>query len=259
MNKEFIFTYDNSEVETITAEFKTDKLITCPFNKLYPMTPEAHNTILSGFGLELIYEESFKIGVSTVTLRFDAEHRTVIAFFNDGKAIKKPSIKNLMIKLRTMDFKIGLIIVPEASKGCDNVVRMTSSAWKRSYGLIKIKQLMTPKTASTIPSLLGRYANKSMGDPSEAKQTIVISVPSKGFPSIGKSGKLNAGDIYEILEKKTQPSGNAEKEKGFDLILESFYDMLDLIQDGKNITATRWNSILHKHGVIKFVENMEEE
>ena len=272
MNKKFVFTYENPKVETLTAEFKKDKLISDPYNTVYPMTHDTHKQILDGFGLNLKESVDSRLGSTILTTYFNEgeDEDLSVTFFNNGKAVKKNTILNMLKVLRKSDCKIGIIVVAGASKGCEELVRTTSSAYECSYALIEINRLMTPAASSTIPALLGRYANKSMGDPDEAKQTIVISVPSKGFPSIGKSGKLNAGDIYEILESKVEPSNDVpknvlEKSKGFDLILEAFYDMLDIINKGKTINANRWNSILnepretHKEGVINFVENMEEE
>ena len=259
MYKEFVFTYTNPELNVINAEYKISNLIEDPFPSIYPMTLETQMRIINGFGQTLKYNRSGKIGVSNIMIFYDEDFQTGFLFFNDGNAVKKPSIQHALKTLQHLSLKAGIIIAPKVSKGCREFVEMFSSSCSKSYGIIEIEELMTPESATTVPSLLGRYANQSMGKADEPKQVVVISVPAKGFPSLGKEGKLTSQDIYDILESKIEASGNTEKEKGFDLLLNAFYKFVEIINSGKYITANRWNEILDEENVIEFIENMEEE
>ncbi len=254
----FTFKFDGTESETVSAEYDTKYLINKDFSQIYPMDEKMHRYIMSGFNKRPNIKNDMKIGASSVSMYIDSD--ITFVFFNDGKSVKKPSIINTISELKNVNSIYALIFVPSVSKGCEEILKSMSSGIGCSYGIIRIKQLMTPEFAYSIP-VMGRYANTSMGEIGKPKQTIVISVPSEGFPQIGKTGKLNASDIYDILKSKTGSGSDPKTEskaKGFDLILESFYDMLDLINAGKSINASKWNDILEKHNVIKFIENMEE-
>ena len=214
------------------------KTLKIPFADIYPLTSESVSIILDHLG------ETDRV---LVNLKEDLWSFGNVIILNREKAVKVPTIKDIMTTARSD----GVIVVPDCSSACYTAVNDFNEKYHTSFSIMKIISFVAAKYRDTIPISMGCNANKSLGDNTKPKKSITIRVPLGGFP--GYKGNLNASDIYKIIDSKT----NDFEAKGFDIVMTAFEKMSTILNKGKNITPTQWNSILTETGVYAHLESAE--
>jgi len=219
-------------------------LIDLPFNKIYPMVDETVNRIITALGARVI--DAIIGNVFVDGLKDDM----YVVIEKEGHAIKFPKLKIMYSTLVSSSVKNVLFIAPAFSNKCYDY------AMEKKFNIISVNSFMSEKMRSTYTKNLGR---KAWTHDAKKNMTLSVRIPIEGYPELGYEGPLHAEDIYAIIKSKVKAvEGNVPAEGGVSVkatkvFFKAFRSMLDLINDDKNITSNRWNSIMEEHGVLDFL------
>lgn len=233
---------------TIYYAINSDCLINKPFKQIYPMKSETSDMIYKALGMTNY--DSLVTDIKDIDVRYDFKNQRGAMILTIGKAIKAPYALRMIEAIRKNGLSNMYVIVPRMSSGCANLCIPNCI-------FIEIERFMAEGMKNTIPNLIGRYSSRSLGEHNrKSKHTVQITVSDEGFPELGLSGKVTASDIYKVIENRVKAIKPADqyKEKGFDLFLESFKQLQQLLIKQKNITAKDWNSTINQTGLLNHIK-----
>lgn len=221
-----------------------DKLINLPFGDIYPLTDELSKQILS-----CLNADEYRISLQDIQIdgRIDDFYIIII---KTEKAIRLPMIENIISKLSIMNITNIIFIASSFSSKCFDY------AIKNNIFLISIDTLMTEEFKPTYMKRLGRkFANSENGH----NMSVSVRVPIEGYPELGYPGPISGTDLRELLDLLLVPknSANSISVEATKIFYKTFQDLVEVINSGKNITASKWDDIMNKYNVYDFVENEE--
>lgn len=225
-------------------------LIRKPFDELYPLTDEDIEKIVLCIDDEsnIIFDNySFLIGQNLeIAFHGETSDDYTVWFVNKNGSIKLPSVKKITEVLEKNGYPKAYIVCSSLSTSARNFINQTLF-----YRIVSIDQVIHPDFRKTIPIFLGRHAN-SIEENIVRKKNLMLRVPLVGYPEYGLGGSLSAQDIYNFI--KSGGANHSYESDGFGIFMEVFKELHQSLVSGKNITPTRWESILNKHGLIDYIK-----
>lgn len=227
------------------VEIDSDVLITKSFKEVYPMKSETIEIIITSLHAKLL---SQKVGNNLIADGLLDD--TVIIILRDAKAVKQPRLTKIIKDLESASISSAIIIASFFSSGCYKVIEDSD------YKIINIEEFFDKSVKDTVKPKLGKYASK--GTPGVKTETVVLRIPTEGYPELGLPGPLYAEDIYKIIENKikTIKSGNDDKVviEVAKLFIDAFTKCSELLSSGKSITFEKWNTIMESVDIYKYLE-----
>jgi hypothetical protein len=216
------------------------KIIDLPFNKIYPLTDNSYNTIV-----EAMNAEFYTTSISNIKMHKSKLYDIYIFIDRNGKPMTISRLEKIINILQSSSIPEAVIITAGFSSKCYTIV-------DKNITLFSIDTFMSETMKPTYELRLGRKYNKRETN----NMSITVRIPIAGYPELGFEGPLIAEDIYKIIDSKIKPieKNNVVATKTAKLFFQSFKDMLGLINNNKNITASRWNNIMNKYGVIDYLK-----
>jgi len=232
-------------------EYDSSLLLDVPFANLYPIQKADAEIIAYGFtGQETPVELKRADYNTSYWLARNDDLNTEVIIVREAKAIRKPTVRKLCGE--GIPSFTAMIVVPEYTSTANKVLDEYNAKGDNNF-LFRISDIMTAESRKTLPIFLGKNATKGFGKAGDPKQKITIIIPAKGFPELGFGGTLFARDIYNILQMKIDATGGQMKPLTIAL-LDSFKELLGLLNSNRTITVKRWNDTMEKNKIFDLIK-----
>ena len=181
-----------------------------------------------------------------------------IVLFSELKRYRNTVFKNILYELKIHGFDRILFIGPAFAKSTYEFVASQDNIY-----VLSLDHLLDELHKDTYYNILGKIATNP--NSKEDNTTVSCRLPRKGYPELGLPGPLHAADIYKIIQMKVDAVAPIKQEsssvinEAFKTLMNSFYAVQDIIDDGKNLTATKWNKIVKDNAINELLEENETE
>ena len=229
LNPEFLLDLSMKELYPI-SDYLIDSILKCINATPNKISIDLPSTIINKyqFGIEGVINDYY------------------VVICKEERVIKVATLLTIVNALESAGFEKIILIASKFSKDCFKI-RTENTVF------LPIIELVSTKFKGSFVSI---RSTKSMFGPTKV---ISFSIPQNGYPEFGFPGNLNGKDIKKIIMSKPVVKNNTIIDKAFSKLFKAFKKTLGIINDGTDINADTWNSIMNEFGVIEYINKNKKE